>query len=120
MRTKSLGALLGRSEAIQIGVDLMPSRLKLCLIILCTQLVGAQSVPGPSPDADKKPGSIAGTVRSDSDRNGRDAIPAKTLPYHSLHPVGRCAECSGAFAGCGQKAWEHCWDGPKRFRSEWT
>jgi hypothetical protein len=44
----------------------MPSRLKLCLIILCTQLVGAQSVPGPSPDADKKPGSIAGTVRSDS------------------------------------------------------
>jgi Carboxypeptidase regulatory-like domain len=50
----------------------MPSRLKLCLIILCIWQCGfAQSspasiAPATAPEADKKPGSISGTVRSDS------------------------------------------------------
>lgn len=45
----------------------MPSRLKLYLAVLCTQgWVFAQSVPNPAADDQKKPGSIAGVVRSDS------------------------------------------------------
>lgn len=42
-------------------------RPKLCLVVLCTcPWAPAQSIPAALPDADKKPGSIAGTVRSDS------------------------------------------------------
>src|ERR1035438_2582306 len=42
----------------------MPSRLKLCLVVLCTyRWIFAQSIPAPLPDADQKPGSIAGTGR---------------------------------------------------------
>jgi carboxypeptidase family protein len=51
------------------SVDSMPSRLKLCLVILCAQhWMSAQTAPSPAvqPDAEKQPGSIAGTVRSDS------------------------------------------------------
>jgi Carboxypeptidase regulatory-like domain len=45
----------------------MPSRLKLCLVLLCAhQWLFAQTAPDPPPDAAKQPGSIAGTVRSDS------------------------------------------------------
>ncbi len=46
----------------------MPSRLKLCLVVLCThQWLQAQTTPDAPPDAAKQPGSIAGTVRSDFD-----------------------------------------------------
>jgi Carboxypeptidase regulatory-like domain len=45
----------------------MPSPLKLCLVILCThQWTSAQTAPDPPSDAAKQPGSISGTVRSDS------------------------------------------------------
>jgi hypothetical protein len=45
----------------------MPSRLNLCLVILCAhQWMSAQTAPDPPPDAAKQPGSISGTVRSDS------------------------------------------------------
>jgi hypothetical protein len=45
----------------------MPSWLKLCLVIFYSQhCASAQSAPTPPPDADRKPGSISGTVRSDS------------------------------------------------------
>jgi len=60
----------------------MPSWLKLCLVILCSQYcASAQSAPAPPPDADKKPGSISGTVRSDS--NGQPLRRAQVV----LSPV---------------------------------
>ncbi len=64
----------------------MPSRLKLCLVVLCTQQwIFAQSVPAP-PDANKEPGSIAGTVRSDS--TGQ--------PLRRAQVVLRSADASGS------------------------
>jgi hypothetical protein len=45
----------------------MPSRLKLCLVVLCAQVWALpQSIPTPAPVEEKEPASIAGVVRSDS------------------------------------------------------
>jgi Carboxypeptidase regulatory-like domain len=48
------------------SVDWMPSRLKLCVFILCTAACSfGQNVPDAA-EAEHKPGSIAGVVRSDT------------------------------------------------------
>jgi hypothetical protein len=56
----------------------MPSRLKLCLVVLCAQVWAfPQSAPTAPPIEEKEPASIAGVVRSDS--NGQPLRRAQVL-----------------------------------------